>query len=198
MLRARRCVRRAGSPARSGARVIKNVTKPPQRAPFRRCAASRLAARTRASCWVYLACGKHRYGITCRGSCARALGLGRRSVTARLGGRRARRGAAAQRAGARRARKAAAPGGTPLQVCEEPSVPTTLKGALPRARAVAAQALVTKLLHAWALLHLRFHLVTCYHFWALWGAPTEALCASDTARWSSARALFAPHGQCAH
>ena len=79
------------------------------------------------------------------------------------------RGAAAQRAGARRARKAAAPGGTPLQVCEEPSVPTTLKGALPRARAVAAQALVTKLLHAWALLHLRFHLVClgsslCEHF----------------------------------
>ena len=74
------------------------------------------------------------------------------------------RGAAAQRAGARRARKAAAPGGTPLQVCEEPSVPTTLKGALPRARAVAAQALVTKLLHAWALLHLRFHLVPVPNF----------------------------------
>ena len=72
------------------------------------------------------------------------------------------RGAAAQRAGARRARKAAAPGGTPLQVCEEPSVPTTLKGALPRARAVAAQALVTKLLHAWALLHLRFYLVVSF------------------------------------
>ena len=38
-------------------------------------------------------------------------------------------------------------------------MPITLKGALPRACAVAAQALVTKLLHAWALLHLRFYLV---------------------------------------
>ena len=87
------CARAAADAARvcrpaARARATLLSTKPPQRAPFRRCAAPRLAARTRASCWVYLACGKHRYGITCRGSCACALGLGRRSVTATLGGRR--------------------------------------------------------------------------------------------------------------